>query len=55
VDLKVNLYFGSLFYRKSLLTHFQNVANVMKESDFDSKSHNGHLEEMSHVFKEVFV
>jgi len=38
-----------------LLTHFQNVAKIMKESNLDTKSHSGHFEELNHVFKEMFA
>jgi hypothetical protein len=54
MGLKVNYYFGSIICRKSLLTHIQNIT-VMKESNFGSKSHRRHFEELNIVFKEVFA
>jgi hypothetical protein len=46
--LKINYYFESLICRKSLLTHFKNIEKIMKESNFETKSHSGHFDTKSH-------
>jgi len=53
MGLKINYYVESLICRKSLLTHFQNMAKIMKEINFYTRSHSGHFEELNHLFKEM--
>ena len=52
---KTKLLLESLICINSMLTHFQNIAKIMKESNLDTKSHSGHFEELNHAFKEMFA